>query len=152
MKTKNFLAALTIAATFAACVSSESEKLNNARVMQDKTATDAIALDSIIKSALQDLSSMRDTMSNDSTLAADSIRMVNFVALKNKVAELEQLSAEFSVWRNSIKLLPSKDELAKGSKNPFGNQSNDAEVQKQIADYAKQLSAYTEKANSLRAK
>jgi hypothetical protein len=152
MKTKHFLATLALAATFAACVSSESDKLNKAREMQEKTAVEATALDSTIKSAIQDLSSMRDTMSTDSTLAADSIRMVNFVALKNKIAELELLSAEFGVWRNSIKMLPAKDALAKGAKNPFGNQVNDAEVEKQIADYATQLSAYAEKANSLRAK
>jgi len=152
MKTKHFLATMAITAMLAACVSSESDKLKSAREVQEQVLIDASAFDSTLKSDILQFSTRRDTMGTDSTLATDSIAMMKFVAFKTMIGELEGLRAEFSVWRNDLKLLPTKEELSKGAKNPFGNQANDAMVASEISAYQSQLTAFVEKAKSIREK
>lgn len=152
MKTKHFLTVLTIAATFAACVSSESDKLKSAREMQVKIVADAHALDSALQADIMNFSARRDTMGLDTTLTTDSVAMMKFVAFKTMIGELEALHAEVIVWQNELKLLPTKEELSKGAKNPFGNQANDAAVQNEITAYQTQLTAFMEKAKNIRAK
>jgi hypothetical protein len=152
MKTKHFLSALAVAAAFTACVSSESNTLKITRETQVQVVKDAAALDSSLLADIASMSAMRDTMGNDTTLTTDSLAMIKFVAFKSKIGELEGLSAEVRVWRENLTLLTSKEDMAKGAKNPFGRDNNDEAVKQKITEYQSQLNELTERAKTLRSK
>jgi hypothetical protein len=150
MKKVNSLIALVVIASFASCVSSESEKLTEARKLQDSILSEAHALDSALLKETQQLSATSDLMSGDSLLATDSLFMARYISIKTKLNELENLQAEVVAWQNSLTKLPSQDELKKGAKNPFGQKASDQEVYDKISLYRVKLDEFNQRATTLR--
>jgi hypothetical protein len=115
-----------------ACVSSESEMLNQARSIQDETLKSATSLDSVLELKLNGLIDARNVMSQDSTLSLDSLRMQSFMVLKGKIDNLESLQGELKNWRTELKLLPTLKEIESGADNPFGEKAKDQEILSEI--------------------
>lgn len=151
MKKVYSLIALVTIVSFASCVSSESEKLTEARKLQDSILSEAHALDSTLLAETQQLSATRDLMSGDSLLATDSLFMARYISIKTKLNELENLQAEVVAWQNSLTKLPGQEELKKGVKNPFGQKASDQEVYDKIALYRVKLEEFTKRSNTIRA-
>ena len=151
---KKAIYSLTFVATIAlaGCVSSESEKLANARTLQNTILSEAHALDSTLLSETQQLSATRDMMSTDSLLATDSLFMARYITVKYKINDMEGLQAEVVAWQNSLTKLPSQEELRKGIKNPFGQKASDQEVYDKISLYRVKLEEFNQRAATIRSR
>lgn len=152
MKKALYLFSIMSTAALISCVSSESKKLTEARMLQTSILAEAHELDSTLLSETQQLITTRDLMSTDSLLATDSLFMARYVAIKSKCNEMEGLQAEVAAWQNSLTQLPSQEELKKGVKNPFGQQTTDQEVFEKISLYRVKLEEFNQRAASLRSK
>ncbi|MFN5621366.1 MAG: hypothetical protein ACK478_08695 [Flavobacteriales bacterium] len=150
MKKALYLFTIISAGTLTGCVSSESEKLVEARTLQTTILAEAHVLDSTLLSETQQMAVTRDLMSTDSLLATDSLFIARYGALKLKLNEMEGLQAEIVAWQNSLTKLPSQDELKKGVKNPFGQKASDQEVFDKIALYRVKLDEFNQRATTLR--
>lgn len=147
---RRFLAATVITASLAiGCVSSESETLRKTREIQSSVVKDAGAFDSLLLADIQAMNLKREEMSQDTLMATDSLKQVAYRNHKIKIIELEGLQAEVNAWRNSLVLLPSKEEMAKGAKNPFGQSLSDLEVQSKIKAYQDKLSEFRGRAEQI---
>ena len=152
MKKALYLFSIMSTAALISCVSSESKKITEARMLQTSILAEAHELDSTLLSETQQLITTRDLMSTDSLLATDSLFMARYVAIKSKCNEMEGLQAEVAAWQNSLTQLPSQEELKKGVKNPFGQQTTDQEVFEKISLYRVKLEEFNQRAASLRSK
>ena len=150
MKKVLYLFCMTSVAVMSSCVSSESKKLSEARTLQATILTEAHVLDSTLVAETQQLEATRELMSADSLLITDSLFQARYASIKTKLYALQGIQAEVSAWHNSIVKLPSKEELKKGIKNPFGPKSGDQEVYDRIALYRVKLNEFTERANEAR--
>lgn len=151
MKKVIYLFAIVSSLMMAGCVSSESKKLIEARMLQDAILTEAHELDSTLLAETQQLSATRDMMSGDSLLTTDSLFLARYISIKAKINEMESLQAEVVAWQNSLIKLPGQEELKKGVKNPFGQKASDQEVYDKIALYRVKLEEFTKRSNTIRA-
>lgn len=122
-----FGAALAAAILFA-CSAGESETIRQARVIQDEITSGRAALDSTIDAAILSFNEQLSTMSADSVAMKDSVNMAAFTALQTKVSSLATSKSQLADWAASIKLLPSMEDLAGGTENPFGKDAKDEDI------------------------
>ena len=113
---------------FVACVSSESEMLKQARSIQSELLTQVDALDSTMTVRLTSMNDERGAMSADSTISTDSLKMQQFMMMKEKIDNLSNLQSELTDWKSNLKMLPSVEEMSKGAENPFGEKAKDQEI------------------------
>lgn len=129
MKTRlHFFSFFIVAAMFAACVSSESELLKQARSIQDEMLTSVDGLDSTMTARLKTINEERSVMAMDSTMSTDSIKLQSFMILKDKIDNITNIQSEMVNWRSNLKLLPDAKEIAGGAENPFGEKAKDQEI------------------------
>jgi hypothetical protein len=125
-------------ATLIACAGEESEQLRQARTIQEAMSKSSQILDSSITVKLNELSTELTTMSADSLLSADSLKMAQYKEVKTWYSSIEMLKSELSDWTNTMKKLPSTEEIANGAENPFGADMKDEDILKAVqADQTK---------------
>ena len=119
-------------ATLIACAGEESEQLRQARTIQEAMSKSSQILDSSITVKLNELSTELTTMS------ADSLKMAQYKEVKTWYSSIEMLKSELSDWTNTMKKLPSTEEIANGAENPFGADMKDEDILKAVqADQTK---------------
>ncbi len=129
MKTSVKIAAFFFAvAAMIACASGESEALKQARQIQDNILKSRTALDSTIDATIASVNEQITTISADSAALADSTVRSNFEALQVKVSGLAVYKSQIADWAANMKMLPSVEELAKGTENPFGAEAKDEDI------------------------
>jgi hypothetical protein len=73
-------------------------------------------------------------MSQDSTVAADSMKLQEFTSLMTKKTAIEDAKSKLADWQSNSKLLPSEEEQKNGVENPFGAEAKDLDILKAIKD------------------
>lgn len=121
-------------AVFVACAGAESEQLKQARTIQETILKSTSNLDSLISLKLTELGDKITTLSSDSSLAVDSLKMAEYSSVKNNYSEVEGLKSKLADWVNSMKLLPGVQEIEKGAENPFGEGTADADILKSVQE------------------
>jgi len=130
---------LTITVFLMGCASAESPALLECRTAQDQL-TQRIALsDSSLNAHLSELRLKRDAMSTDTLLAVDSMLRIQYAAIKEAVNQLEYKQSELHTWRDHLVVLPSKEEIARGIRNPVGENAGDAGVRSTVNAYSDTL-------------
>ncbi len=125
-------------ATLIACAGEESEQLRQARTIQEAMSKSSQILDSSITVKLNELSTELTTLSTDSLLATDSLKMAQYKEVKTWYSSIEMLKSELADWNNTMKKLPSTEEIAGGAENPFGADMKDEDILKAVqADQTK---------------
>lgn len=119
-------------ATLIACAGEESEQLRQARTIQEAMSKSSQILDSSITVKLNELSTELTTLSTDSLLATDSLKMAQYKEVKTWYSSIEMLKSELADWNNTMKKLPSTEEIAKGAENPFGADMKDEDILKAV--------------------
>jgi hypothetical protein len=115
-----------------ACVSAESEMLKQARTIQNDLLNNVSSLDSTMSARLVVLNEERGVMSADTTLSTDSLKMQQFMMMKEKIDNLDNLKSALTDWKSNMKLLPSVEEMGSGAENPFGEKAKDQEILQEI--------------------
>jgi hypothetical protein len=129
----------TITVFLMGCASAESPALLECRTAQDQL-TQRIALsDSSLNAHLSELRLHRDAMSADTLLAVDSMLRIQYAAIKEAVNQLEYKQSELHMWRDHLVVLPSKEEISGGIRNPFGENAGDAGVLSTLNAYSDTL-------------
>lgn len=118
-------------ALFVACAGAESEQLKQARTIQETIMKSKSNLDSLIDLKLTDLGTKITTLSSDSTMASDSLKMAEYTSVKSSYSEIEMLKSKLADWVSNMKMLPSVEDISKGE-NPFGEGATDADILKSI--------------------
>lgn len=113
---------------FSACVSSESPKLKESRVLQDDTHKRTAVADSLLNENIAQLRLERDRISTDTLLASDSLLRMHYASVKEHVDQLEQTQLQLHNWRDNLIALPPQEEIARGVANPFGANAGDTET------------------------
>lgn len=125
-------------ATLIACAGEESEQLRQARTIQEAMTKSGQILDSSITVKLNELSTELTTLSSDSLLATDSLKMAQYKEVKTWYSSIEMLKSELADWNSTMKKLPSTEEIANGAENPFGSDMKDEDILKAVqADQTK---------------
>lgn len=119
-------------ATLIACAGEESEQLRQARTIQEAMSKSSQILDSSITVKLNELSTELTTLSTDSLLATDSLKMAQYKEVKTWYSSIEMLKSELADWNNTMKKLPSTEEIAKDAENPFGADMKDEDILKAV--------------------
>lgn len=117
-----------VVATMIACAGAESEQLKEARTIQDAMMKQKHNLDSTVNLKMIELGNKISELSNDSTLATDSLKIATYVEVKSQLSSLENLRSQMSDWSLNIKTLPSLEDLASGAENPFGKDAKDQDI------------------------
>jgi len=146
MKIRNSFFILTISSSlFAACSTSDSETLRQARTIQEATLTTIASLDSTIGKKISSINEELSVLSMDSTMATDSVKIKAFDSLKAKQSSINSLHTELLDWKKSIVLLPSTEEIASGAANPFGDKAKDQDVLAALKKNQEELSEWKSK-------
>ncbi|MDZ4751420.1 MAG: hypothetical protein SGI87_07400 [Flavobacteriales bacterium] len=129
MKTSvKFFALFLVVAVLAACAGGESETFAKVRVMQGDQVKALEEMTTTINDQVATIKSKIETMANlDSAAVAvmDSVSMATMQTdMANANAEytrLNNLSSELETLKGEVasKMIPSAEEMAKGSENPF---------------------------------
>jgi hypothetical protein len=117
-----------------ACGSSESEMMKEARNIQAGLLKQKSNLDSTLTIEAGNVEKMIAVMSQDTTLAADSMKVQEYTSLMNKKTAIEEAKSKLADWQSNSKLLPSDQEIKNGVENPFGADAKDLDVLKAIKD------------------
>lgn len=118
-------------AVLVACAGAESEQLKQARTIQETIMKSKSNLDSLIDLKLGELGEKITVLSNDSTMATDSLKMADYSMIKSSYSEIEMLKSKLADWVSNMKMLPSPEDISKGE-NPFGEGATDADILKSI--------------------
>jgi hypothetical protein len=124
---------------FIGCTSAESPALRECRAAQDQLNQRIALSDSSLNTHLSELRLQRDAMSTDTLLAVDSMLRVQYGAIKEAVNQLEYKQSELHAWRDHLIVLPSKEEIAGGIRNPFGESTGDAGILSTLNAYSDTL-------------
>lgn len=144
---KLFLFLITTA-TFAACVTSESDMLRQARSIQNDMMTEVGLLDSTMTAKLVTLNNERSEMALDSTLNTDSVKMQTFMQSKERIDNISNLQSSLTDWKINLKMLPTEGDMNKGVDNPFGEKAKDQEILMEIKKSQDAFSALKMKADA----
>ncbi len=117
-----------------ACGSSESEMMKEARNIQAGLLKQKSNLDSTLTVEAGNVEKMIAVMSQDTALAADSMKVQEYTSLMNKKTAIEEAKSKLADWQSNSKLLPSEAEIKNGVENPFGADAKDLDVLKAIKD------------------
>ena len=123
-----------------ACESTESPTLKECRVVQESVIKRTSTADSALQNHLTLLQDKSVVMSTDTLLATDSLRRLHYSNLKESASMTEYKLAELHVWRDHLILLPSKEEINGGIRNPFGVHTGDAGILQILNSYSDTLS------------
>jgi len=123
-----------------ACESAESPTLKECRVVQENVLQRTSMADSTLQNHLTLLREKAVVMSTDTLLATDSLRRVHYSKLKESASMIEFKLSELHVWRDHLILLPSKEEISGGIRNPFGVHTGDAGILQVLNSYSDTLS------------
>jgi hypothetical protein len=115
-------------AVLVACAGAESEQLKEARTIQEAMMKQKHNLDSTLNLKMTELGTKLTELSNDSTLATDSLKTATYIEVKSQITSLENLKSQLSDWSSNIKTLPTLEELANGAENPFGKDAKDQDI------------------------
>jgi len=124
---------------FMGCSSAESPALRECRTAQDQLSKRIAVSDSSLNAHLSELRMQRDAMSTDTLLATDSMLRIQYASIKEGVNQLEYKQAELHAWRDHLIVLPSKEEIAGGIRNPFGENTGDAGILSTLNAYSDTL-------------
>ena len=130
---------IIISILFAGCQSAESPTLKECRTVQENVLARAASLDSALSSQLNELRESAFMMSSDTLLATDSLRRIQYANLKENTSKLEYKLSELHIWRDHLILLPSKEEINDGIRNPFGAHTGDAGILQVLKSYSDTL-------------
>lgn len=133
---------------FVACVSSESEMLKQARTIQNDLMNQVTSLDSIMAVKLNSLNDERSVMSADTAMSTDSLKLQQFMMLKERIDNISNLQSSLTDWKSNVKMLPSVEDLAKGAENPFGDKAKDQEILQAIKKSQEEFNALKMKADA----
>jgi hypothetical protein len=123
-----------------ACESAESPKLKECRAVQENVIKRTSVADSALQNHLTTLREKSIMMSTDTLLATDSLRRKQYSKLKESASRIEYKLSELHVWRDHLILLPSKEEISAGIRNPFGAHTGDAGILQVLNSYSDTLS------------
>lgn len=142
MKKVNQLFALIFSITLlAACASGDSETLKQARQIQNEIMKNYNEVDSSLNVYSEKMNATFATMTADSTMMQDTVKLAEYMALKAKFNRADELKNELADWKSTVKMLPTAEEIAKGAENPFGDKAKDqdilASIKKSQEDFAK---------------
>jgi len=129
MKKVNLLFILIFSLTlFAACASGDSETLKQARQIQNDIMKSYGSVDSSLTAYSERMNTTFTTMTADSNMMKDTTKLAEYMALKSKFNQADQLKNQMADWKGSVKMLPSVEEIAKGAENPFGEKAKDQDI------------------------
>jgi hypothetical protein len=132
-KVSMFLSALIMVAMFA-CTSAESEMMKEARNIQAGLLKQKANLDSTLDVEIVNVDKSLTLMSEDSTMATDTLKFKEFVNMKTRKESLDMAKDKISDWVINTKLLPTPEEEKNGVSNPFGPDAKDLDVLKAIKE------------------
>jgi len=139
MKPSTFITTAMLAIGLASCSTGDSPLLQQARSMQESMMRNCQSLDSTVSIKITELEAKLIEMSQDTTLNGDSIKLGSYVTIKEKYNSLLDYKTKIDNWRLGVKLIPTPEEIANGTENPFGKDAKDEDVLTQIksanADY-----------------
>lgn len=118
----------------AACTSSESEMMKEARNIQAGLMKQKANLDSVMEVEIANVDKAITLMSEDSTMASDTLKYQEFVSLTEKKKKLDEGKDKLSDWMIGTKFLPTPEEEKNGVTNPFGPEAKDLDVLKSIKE------------------
>ena len=135
-KMKNYrgLAIWLMAVLVMACASSESEMMKEARNIQTGLLKQKSDLDSVLNVESANVEKTIAMMSEDSTMAKDTIKYKEFVSLMSKKELIESAKSKLEDWKINSKLLPTEEEQKNGVENPFGPEAKDLDILKSIKE------------------
>lgn len=148
-KTSYFLSLLFATSLLAACSVSDSETLKRARSIQQETLSGIHTLDSSLFAKIEAIKLEITTLSADSLIATDSLKMKSLELLKEKQIEINTAKNQLEEWKGSLNILPSTEEIASGAANPFGEKTKDQEVLSAIKNAQEELNSWKSKVSSL---
>lgn len=129
MKKVNQLFLLIFSVTlFVACASGDSETLKQARLIQDQIMKSYSSVDSSLSAYTENMNNTFTTMTADTTLMQDTTKLAEYLALKAKFNQADELKNEMADWKSSVKMLPTVEEIANGAENPFGEKAKDQDI------------------------
>jgi hypothetical protein len=123
----------------ASCASAESPALLECRQVQENIVLRTSLLDSSLNSHVSALREQCNAMSVDTLLATDSLRRKHYSNLKESVALIEEKQTEMHRWKSGLILLPTREEIASGIRNPFGKAAGDAGILQALNTYSDTL-------------
>jgi hypothetical protein len=124
---------------FIGCTSAESPALRECRTAQEQLSKRIALSDSSLTAQISQLRLQSEAMSTDTLLAVDSMLRVQYAAIKEAVNQLEYKQSELHAWRDHLIVLPSKEEIAGGIRNPFGENAGDAGILSMLNAYSDTL-------------
>jgi cell division protein YceG involved in septum cleavage len=134
MKKVSLWLVMAVMMVIVACGSSESEMMKEARNIQAGLLKQRSNLDSTLTIEAGNVEKMIAIMSQDSTVAADSMKLQEFTSLMTKKTAIEEAKSRLADWQSNSKLLPSEEEQKNGVENPFGAEAKDLDILKAIKD------------------
>jgi len=130
---------LIISLLIMGCDSAESPTLKECRVVQENLIRRTSSLDSSLQEHVVSLQGQSIALSTDTMLAIDSLLRLRYSYLKESVIRIEMKQAELHRWRDQLILLPSREEIARGARNPFGDTAGDAGILQALTAYGDTL-------------
>lgn len=104
-----YLSITILTITLYSCVAAESDTLKKARVKQGEMLKAAQIIDSLISLNSKNMDSQLAEMSQDTTLATDSIKLASYMEMRERSNFYTELQNSLSDWRLQTKLLPEGD-------------------------------------------
>jgi hypothetical protein len=127
---KLFVVALSVA-MFAACSSGPSPIMTEAIGISSNVVKMKDSLTTVIDGKISAVKSKIETA--DSTVDSTTVAGWN-----SSLTTLSDLQAQLTTWASNIKVLPSAEELAKGTANPFGDMTDD-KILEEVKGYVTQI-------------
>jgi hypothetical protein len=134
MKKFSVVFSIVACVMIAACTSSESEMMKEARNIQAGLMKQKSNLDSVMDVEIANVDKAITLMSEDSTMATDTLKYKEFINLTEKKKALDEGKDKLSDWMINTKLLPTPEEEKNGITNPFGPEAKDLDILKAIKD------------------
>ncbi len=134
MKKLSLWMVLAVMMVIVACGSSESEMMKEARNIQAGLLKQKSNLDSTLTVEAGNVEKMIAIMSQDSMVAADSLKLQEYTSLMSKKTLIEEAKSKLADWQSNSKLLPTEEQEKNGVENPFGAEAKDLDILKAIKD------------------
>lgn len=131
-RTNQFFVFVFAIAVLTACATGDSETLKQARQIQNEMMKSYGSLDSSLSAYSNQMNEKISAMTADTLLNQDTLKLKDYMAMKEKFNRVDELKNAMSDWKATIKMLPSAEEISKGAENPFGDKAKDQDVLKAI--------------------
>lgn len=130
---KLFVVALSVA-MFAACTSGPSPMMTEAMGICSNVVKMKDSLTSVLEGKVGAINTKIEAANAD-TIPDDSATVAGWNA---SLASLTDLQAQLTTWASNMKVLPSAEELAKGTASPFGDTPDD-KILEEVKGYMTQI-------------